>query len=155
MIIANQVLEHTKEVFWIFHEISRVLTVRGHLIIGVPNLASLHNRVLLALGRQPTVIQTNSAHVRGFTKPDFLKFLSSCFPEGLICRERRGANFYPFPPLVAKPLARLFPKMAWGMFLLLMKTRPYDGEFLRYPGEHRLETPFYVGRERERAVSAC
>jgi hypothetical protein len=110
---------------------------------------------LLALGRQPTVIQTNSAHVRGFTKPDFLKFLSSCFPGGFICRSCLGVNFYPFPPLFAKPLARLFPNMAWGMFLLLMKIRPYGGEFLCYPEDHRLETPFYVGHEREQEVSAC
>jgi ubiquinone/menaquinone biosynthesis C-methylase UbiE len=27
VVIANQILEHTKEVFWIFHEISRVLSV--------------------------------------------------------------------------------------------------------------------------------
>jgi SAM-dependent methyltransferase len=149
VVIANQVLEHTKEVFWIFHEISRILKLRGHVILGVPNLAALHNRVLLALGRQPTVIQTNSAHVRGFTKPDLLKFLTCCFPEGFLCRARRGANFYPFPPFVAKPLARLLPSMAWGMFLLLMKLRPYTGEFLRYPEENRLETPFYIGGGRD------
>ena len=155
VIIANQVLEHTKEVFWIFHEISRVLRVGAHVILGVPNLAALHNRILLALGRQPTVIQTNSAHVRGFTKPDLLKFLASSFPEGYVCRARRGANFYPFPPLVAKPLARLLPGMAWGMFLLLMKSRPYSQEFLRYPEENRLESPFYIGRARDWAASAC
>ena len=37
VIMTNQVLEHIKEVFWIFHEISRILGIRGHLIIGVPN----------------------------------------------------------------------------------------------------------------------
>ena len=52
--IANQILEHTKEVFWIWHEIARVLAPQGQLILGVPNLASAHNRLLLLLGRQPT-----------------------------------------------------------------------------------------------------
>jgi SAM-dependent methyltransferase len=153
--IANQVLEHVKEVFWIFHEISRVLRVGGHLILGVPNLAALHNRVLLALGRQPTVIQTNSAHVRGFTKPDLLKFLDTGFPEGYVCCARRGANFYPFPPVVARPLARLLPGMAWGIFLLLMKKRPYSREFLLYPEDNRLETPFFLGGGHERTAKAC
>jgi SAM-dependent methyltransferase len=151
VIISNQVLEHTKEVFWIFHEISRVLRIGGHLILGVPNLAALHNRVLLAVGQQPTVIQTNTAHVRGFTKPDLLKFLHSAFPNGFAYRKRRGSNFYPFPPIVARPLARLLPGMAWGMFLLLQKSHGYHDEFLRYAEESRLETPFYLGQNRNLA----
>src|SRR3569833_882116 len=32
LIIANQVLEHCKEVFWIMHEVTRVLRVGGSLI---------------------------------------------------------------------------------------------------------------------------
>ena len=40
VIIANQILEHTKELFWVFHEISRVLRHKGKLILGVPNLAA-------------------------------------------------------------------------------------------------------------------
>jgi len=75
IINANQILEHTKEIYWIFHEISRTLKVGGYLVIGVPNLASLHNRILLLLGKHPTCIKSNSAHVRGFTKYDILKFL--------------------------------------------------------------------------------
>jgi len=54
-ILANQTMEHVKELFWIFHEISRVLRDDGSLIIGVPHLASLHNRLLLMCGRQPRV----------------------------------------------------------------------------------------------------
>ncbi len=54
LIIANQVLEHVKDIYWVFHEITRVLPIGGKIIIGVPNLASLHNRILLGLGSQPT-----------------------------------------------------------------------------------------------------
>src|SRR5581483_3945405 len=60
VVIMNQILEHTKEVFWILHEVSRVLPVGGKLIMGVPNMAALHNRILLALGRQPSPCKTNS-----------------------------------------------------------------------------------------------
>lgn len=147
LVVANQVLEHVKEVFWIFHEISRVLPVGGHLIVGVPNLASLHNRLLLLAGRQPTAIQNASAHVRGYTRHDLIRFVSRVFPGGYKERRFGGSNFYPFPPLVARPLARLFPSLAWGLFVLLRKERPYAGEFLEFPVREQLETNFFVGAE--------
>jgi SAM-dependent methyltransferase len=146
VVIANQILEHTKEVFWIFHQIARVLPVGGTLILGVPNLASLHNRLLLLAGRQPSVIKTASAHVRGFTRADLAQFLRAAWPEGFAQCAHAGANFYPFPRTVARPLARLFPSLAWGLFLRLQKQRAYHGEFLDYPGRARLETNFFVGR---------
>jgi SAM-dependent methyltransferase len=147
VVIANQILEHVKEVFWVFHEATRVLRVGGSLIIGVPNLASLHNRLLLAIGRQPTCLQNQSAHVRGYTKSDLLALLQACFPDGYVLRGFGGGNFYPFPPVIAKPLASLLPNMAWGIFLSLEKRRAYGGEFLAHPKANRLETNFYVGAE--------
>ena len=101
--IANQILEHTKEIFWIFHQVSRALRVGGYFIIGVPNLASFHNRILLSLGRQPSQIKSHSAHVRGFTKGDLVSFVNHCFPEGYALEAYGGSNFYPFPPSLAKP----------------------------------------------------
>lgn len=147
VVIANQVLEHTKELFWIFHEISRVLPVGGKLIIGVPNLASLHNRLLLFLGRQPSPIQSASAHVRGFTKHDLKRFVTLCFPGGYILDAFRGSNFYPFPPLIAKPLSALLPNFAWGSFFLFRKVKTYNNEFLRFPIEQNLETNFFIGNK--------
>jgi SAM-dependent methyltransferase len=146
IIIANQILEHVKEVFWIFHEATRVLRVGGSLILGVPNLASLHNRMLLLFGRQPTCIQNSSAHVRGYTKSDLTRFVDACFPNGYLLKDFGGSNFYPFPPFAAKPLAKLFPTMAWGIFLMLRKERRYTREFIEYPAARELETNFFVGR---------
>lgn len=145
LVIANQVLEHVKEIFWTFHNITRVLRVGGHLIVGVPNLASLHNRILLLLGRQPTAIGNHSAHIRGYTKVDMLRLLECGFPGGFELRASRGSNFYPFPPVIARPLARAFPNMAVSFFLLLRKTREYEDSFLRYPVEMQLNTNFFVG----------
>ena len=54
LIIANQILEHCKEIFWIHHEIFRTLKVGGTLIIGVPNLAAYYNR--LGLFRSSTLL---------------------------------------------------------------------------------------------------
>ena len=145
VVVANQILEHVKELFWIFHEITRVLPVGGKVVIGVPNLASLHNRVLLLFGRQPSPLKNNSAHIRGFTKPDLLRFLESCFPAGYRLVRFGGSNFYPFPPVLARPLARLFPNMATSIFFLLEKRREYGREFLDFPVRERLETNFFVG----------
>ena len=132
VVVMNQILEHVKEVFWIFHEVTRVLRVGGSLVLGVPNLAAFHNRLLLLAGRQPTPLKNNSAHVRGWSRDDLHRFFRECF-DGYEPREFAGSNFYPFSPFLARPLARLFPNLAWGIFLRWEKTRPYDREFLDFP----------------------
>jgi ubiquinone/menaquinone biosynthesis C-methylase UbiE len=119
LVIANQIIEHVKEIFWMFHEISRILKTGGSLIVGVPNLAAFHNRLLLLSGKQPSCIQNNSAHVRGYTRHDFLNFLNTCFRDGYNLRAFRGSNFYPFPKLIAEPLSKIFQKSAWIIFFLL------------------------------------
>lgn len=142
LIVANQILEHTKEIFWIFAEVARLLKPGGRFIAGVPNLASFHNRVLLIFGQQPTQIKSMSAHVRGFTKPDMREFAET---GGLFeLRAFRGSNFYPLPPALSKPLARIFPTLAWGSFYLLERT-PAAGNFLDCltGDDNFLETPFY------------
>lgn len=145
IVLANQILEHTKELFWIFHEVSRVLREGGSLILGLPNLASLHNRVLLLLGKQPTSIQNASAHVRGFTRSDVLRMLDTVFPDGYVLRDFGGSNFYPFSSTLARPLARVFPGMAWGIFMRLEKRGQYNREFLNFPAKAKLETNFFLG----------
>lgn len=153
VVLSNQVLEHVKEIFWILHQVSRVLRVGGHLVIGVPNLASLHNRLLLLCGKQPTVIQNHSAHVRGYTKHDILRLLKMIFPGGYTLRGFGGTNFYPFPPLLAKPMARMLPNGAWGIFLLFEKKRHYQEEFLAHPVTKGLETNFFLADARSRYSS--
>ena len=148
VIIANQILEHTKEVFWILHEISRVLRLGGSFIVGIPNLAALHNRLLLLCGFQPTPLKNASAHVRGYTRRDFRSLLDSGFESGYRLRSWSGSNFYPFPPGPAKRLATLFPSMAWGLFMRLTKEDVYAGGYLRYPVDAQLETNFWSGERR-------
>ena len=133
VVSANQILEHTKEIFWIFHEVTRTLKIGGHFVVAVPNLASLHNRLLLLLGKQPTSVQNDSAHIRGYTKSDMLQFLKIWGGYEVI--DFKGSNFYPFPPILAKPLARIFPNSAWSIFFLLKKTQEYNNEFIQWPIE--------------------
>jgi hypothetical protein len=91
------------------------------------------------------VIKTASAHVRGFTRRDLLQFLEEACPGVFALREHAGANFYPLPPLLAQPMARALPSLAWGLFLRLQKQAEYRGEFIAYPARARLETNFYTG----------
>ena len=145
VIIMNQIMEHVKEVFWILHEVTRVLRVGGSFLVGVPNLASLHNRLLLLAGNQPSPLKNHSAHVRGYTKGDFRNLLNSGYPQGYYLRSFGGSNFYPFPPVVARPLAAALPTMAWGIFMHWQKTKPYADGYLRYPIKSKLETNFFLG----------
>lgn len=145
LIIANQVLEHTKEIFWIFHEISRSLKLGGHFLFGVPNICSLHNRFLLLVGKQPTQHKVCSAHVRPFSKNDTLTFLNACFPGGYKLATFRGAQFYPFPRRLARFFADKLPTFAFTIFFLIQKTKEYCGEFATYPARAHLETNFWTG----------
>lgn len=145
LIIANQILEHTKEIFWIFHEVFRSLKVGGHFLLGVPNVCSLHNRALLLAGRQPTQHKLCSAHVRPFSKADTLAFLNACVGSGYALSGFRGAQFYPFPARVSRVLAAAFPTLAFSIFFLIRKTAPYEDGFATYPARANLETNFWMG----------
>lgn len=144
LVICNQILEHTKELFWIMHEIARSLKIGGSLIVGVPNVASLHNRIGLLFGKHPTQAKACSAHIRCFSKNDFLLFLQECFPEGYSLNSFDGSQFYPFPSVLSQPLARFLPSMAFSIFFLLQKTKEYRGSFLEYPIKANLETNYKV-----------
>jgi SAM-dependent methyltransferase len=145
LFIANQVLEHTKEIFWIFHEVTRTLRVGGHFIIGVPNVASLHNRLLLLMGGHPTQHKLCLAHVRPFSKKDTCKFLEACFPYGFRLVDFAGSQFYPFPRILARLLSKWAPTYAFSIFFLLEKTKSYNNEFAMYPARAKLETNFWSG----------
>jgi hypothetical protein len=114
--------------------------------VGIPNLAALHNRILLLLGVQPTCIEILSAHVRGFTRSGFREFATS---DGyFLMEEVRGGNFYPFPPSVARPMARVFPGFSVCLFFLLRRTGK-KGNFLQVLDTRYFETPYYRGAKRK------
>lgn len=142
VVVANQILEHTKEIFFIVSELARVTTEGGTLIIGVPNLASLHNRVALAAGLQPPAIRVLGPHVRGFTRNGLAEFVEAGTAFAL--SEVRGANFYPFPSPISRWLARLIPSLAVGSFYQLHRTRAVD-RFPELLSELDLETPYFRG----------
>lgn len=141
-IIANQVIEHTKEIFWIFSEISRILKPGRHAVIGVPNLASLHNRILLLFGRHPSAIKLLSAHVRGITYESFKEFIETDGYFQLI--DFKGAHFYPFPRRIGRILGKMFPYFSVGIFFLIQRTEK-KGKFISVLEQRPLETPYFKG----------
>lgn len=145
IIMANQVLEHTKEIFWIFHEVSRVLAHGGHFIFGVPNVLSFHNRIMGLTGAHPTQHKLYSAHVRPFSKRDTLKFLDVCSPGTYTLAGFGGSQFYPFPKPVARFISGLAPTLAFSIFFSIQKTGNYNDDFIKFPAKAELETNFYTG----------
>lgn len=142
VVIANQVIEHTKQIFWIVSEISRVLKKSGLLIVGVPNLAALHNRVLLALGEQPASIELLGPHIRGFTKNSLARFLTA--DDYFRVLQVRGANFYPFPPAIARRLSRWLPTLSVVLILLCQRTDK-EGTFIQVLKDRIYETDYFQG----------
>lgn len=127
LVIADQFLEHVKEVFWVLHESSRVLRVRGSLVIGVPNLAAAHNRILLFVGRQPTQLRNWSGHVRGYTKRDLIDLIVKPFPGGYRLKEATGEHFWPLPRPLSRLAARVWPGGAGSVVVRFEKTSTYTG----------------------------
>ncbi len=143
----NQVIEHTKELFWIFSEIARVLKKGGLAIIGCPNLGSWHNRVALLFGMQPPCMKLLSSHVRGITKSGFREMIE----DGAYFELTRyhGANFYPFGGGVNRTLARLFPTLAATHYFILRRT-PKIGSYLQVLDRNvqaLVDTPYFRGHK--------
>jgi len=143
IVIANQVLEHTKDIFWVTAEVSRVLKPGGLFLVGVPNLASLHNRFLLLLGIQPTSIRILGPHIRGFVRGSFVEFVEY----GGYFKVIRvyGANFYPFPPALNKILEKILPGMAVSSFYEINRTGKI-GNFIEVLDEYKFETRYFDGK---------
>jgi SAM-dependent methyltransferase len=101
-------------------EMHRVLRPGGHAVLSVPNLASLHNRVLLALGRQPTSIRVLGPHVRGYAFAEFRDFVAL---GGAYEVERAlSAGFYPLPAAWSRPLSSLWRGAGHTTIVLARKT---------------------------------
>jgi SAM-dependent methyltransferase len=142
VVVCNQVLEHLKNIWLPMAEMHRVLRVGGHAVLSVPNLGSLHNRALMAFGRQPTSIRTFGPHVRGYTFREFRDFVTR--DGGFALVRARGVGFYPLPSPAAEPLAALWPGASHTTVLLVRKAseRSPWREFVRDELEKGLQT-FY------------
>ena len=142
IIIANQIIEHTKEIFWIFGEISRVLKEHGIVIIGLPNLAALHNRLILLAGGQPTCIEPMSEHVRGFTKPAFERFIVTGGYFKLL--NVFGSKFIHSLLKLAKYYVGCYLTCSTSLFYVVERTEK-EGNYISNIDSAFGETPYYKG----------
>jgi SAM-dependent methyltransferase len=119
VVVANQIFEHLKQIYRPLSEVHRVLKPGGVMLFSVPNLGALYYRLQLLLGRQPATIKVFEAHVRAFTVSGALELLT--FGNRFEVIASRGSGFYPFPPRLARVMARVFPKLAVFQIHLLRK----------------------------------
>jgi ubiquinone/menaquinone biosynthesis C-methylase UbiE len=120
LVICNQVLEHLKNYKRTIYEAIRVAKKGGYIVIGIPNLAHLINRVYLLFGVQPMCIDLNGPHVRSFTHKNFVKILNSL--ESIKLIDCKGSLMYPLPFFLAKTFAHYFVGLSGYVCYLLQKT---------------------------------
>jgi SAM-dependent methyltransferase len=131
IVVANQVFEHLKNVWLAMSEIARVLRPDGYFVISVPNLASLHNRLLLMIGRQPTSIRVLGPHVRGFTPHALQEFVE--LGECLAVERTLGVGFYPFPTSWTRPVTSAWCSASHTLVLVARRRASSNGSpWLRY-----------------------
>lgn len=119
VVVCNQVLEHLKNIWLPMSEMHRVLRPGGHAILSVPNLGSLHNRILLALGRQPTSIRVFGPHVRGYTLSEFSDLVRRGGAYEI--ERKRGVGFYPIPSPWSRPLSAVWAGASHTFVVLARK----------------------------------
>ncbi len=119
IVICNQVLEHLKNYQNAINHIIRVTKVGGYIVLGVPNLAHLINRIYLLLGRQPMCIAIDGSHVRGFTHKNLSLRLSAMKDVKLM--DSKGALIYPLPFFLGKLLSKYLISLSGYVCYLLKK----------------------------------
>ena len=140
-VVCNQVLEHLKQIYRPLSEIHRVLKVGGHAVISVPNLAALHNRLLLLAGRQPATIRIMGPHVRGYACHSFTEFL--LHNQLFTCEEIVPVGMYPFPIQSGSAIARWMPSLCHTPIWLLKKTSSKAPNWLQSMEQQKEQTTYF------------
>jgi len=125
IVICNQVLEHLKNIFLPLSEMDRVTKKGGYIVIGIPNLAALHNRMLMLKGQQPLCNEIDGPHVRCFTHNGILKYIKKNRNYKLVFFT--GATIYPFPYPFVEAAATYLPGYAAYTFYILQKVKHGTG----------------------------
>ncbi len=141
VVVCNQVLEHLKQIYLPLSEIHRVLKVGGHAVISVPNLAALHNRLLLLFGKQPATIRIMGPHVRGYSYGSFTQFLEH---HGLfVCEQIKPVGMYPFPVGMGSAIARFVPSLCHTPIWLVRKTSKVAPNWFESMQGQKEQTTFF------------
>lgn len=132
---SNQVIEHVACTDHFMRETRRVLAPGGYALICTNNLASWHNLVSLALGRQPQPCHVSDEMLLGTLVADglatpehhsHLRLFTARALNALATRAglridlSRGVAYYPLPPRLAQVAARVDRRHA--VYLLMRFT---------------------------------
>lgn len=140
LVVCNQVFEHLKGIFDLASEIHRILRPGGHFIFSVPNVASLHNRLLLLFGAQPTSIRLVGPHVRAFSYRHTRHFLENNDLFAVV--RARGCGFYPFPIVLGRHIGRVWIGASHTFVLQLRKSDVVAANWSQVVNEAGFQTVF-------------
>jgi Methyltransferase domain len=134
LVIWNRDLDTVKNLGHALREVRRVLRPGGIFVVAVPNLAALHNRLLLLAGRQPTTLRIgNGDHIRGFTIHTMTEFLTRDLDFELL--RVTGVGLAPVSAAILPgPLRGISHTVVWAL-------RKRAGDDHDRGGPHRAETP--------------
>jgi SAM-dependent methyltransferase len=115
LVVWNRDLATVKNLGPALREARRVLRPGGVLVVAVPNLAALHNRLLLLAGRQPTTLHIgNGDHVRGFAVRPMTNFLTRDL--GLELLHVTGVGLAPVSAaILPAPLRDISHTVVWAL----------------------------------------
>ena len=119
IVIANQIFEHLKQIYRPIGEVHRILKPGGLFLFSVPNLASLHCRLQLLMGKQPATIKVFEAHVRAFAPAAAREFVTFNGHFSIIAHT--GSGYYPLPPFLSEPVSKILKDTAVFQLYLLRK----------------------------------
>lgn len=119
LVNCNQVLEHLKNYKKVINEAIRVTRKGGHILIGIPNLSHLVNRILLLFGIQPLCTALDGPHLHGFTHRSFIKLLKSLDQVAMV--DCTGTVMYPLPYFLARIMSKHFVGLTGYTCYLLRK----------------------------------
>ncbi len=124
-VFCGEVLEHIWETDLFLKNIHQCLKSNGTLVLSTPNLASLGRRILLLLGRSPTMELTTRAtdagHLRYYVYTTLKKvleengFMIELFTSDVV-------NFSFSGKVICIWLAKMFPKFGRSLIVLARKT---------------------------------
>ena len=155
LVVANQVIEHVRRTDVFLREIRRVLRPGGVACISTNNLSSWHNIASLTFGYQPTPMHVSDevivgnplnpeageahedlgrTHLRLFTQRALVELAGH---HGLVLRHAETVGYYPLPPALGRPLARLDRRH--GAFLVCLFS-PVPAAPEPRPGAQREQT---------------
>jgi len=139
IVFMGETLEHCIRTDFVLSEVNRVLRIGGHLVITVPNVASLISIAMVTFNHHPFLGSGyRTGHVRDFTTRSLREALSN---NGFRLIAMHGCEAALPGPMTAllRPIAVAIPRIASQLIALTEKTRD-----VRFNPEEEITIPDHV-----------